>query len=246
MELPALARASPRRLPPSFLNEDVASPVAVDVTCAEAVFGHACLTIVLNASPSPWAITSSGCEPKPEKRPEIIEAWTEGRTGFPIVDAGMRQLAATGWMHNRLRMITASFLAKILLVDWRVGERVFMQRLVDGDPAANNGGWQWSASTGTDATPYFRIFNPLLQSRKFDPDGTYLRRWIPELSEVPAPLIHEPGREPGLLERTGYPPPCVDYAERRQEALALLGAAGSAGPAPTRKPRRKTTGRRRS
>ena len=182
----------------------------------------------------------------PEKRPEIIEAWTEGRTGFPIVDAGMRQLAATGWMHNRLRMITASFLAKILLVDWRIGERVFMQRLVDGDPAANNGGWQWSASTGTDATPYFRIFNPLLQSRKFDPDGAYLRRWIPELSDVAAPLIHEPGREPGLLERTGYPPPCVDYAERRQEALALLGAAGSAGPAPTRKPRRKTTGRRRS
>ncbi len=173
----------------------------------------------------------------PEERPEIIDAWTEGRTGFPIVDAGMRQLARRGWMHNRLRMITASFLAKILLVDWRIGERVFMQRLVDGDAAANNGGWQWSASTGTDATPYFRIFNPLLQSKKFDPEGVYIRTWVPELADVEAPLIHEPARDPATLARTGYPAPCVDYAERRKQALDLLGAAGGPGPASPR-PRR--------
>lgn len=161
----------------------------------------------------------------PETRPEIIEAWTQGRTGFPFVDAGMRQLAATGWMHNRLRMLTASFLTKILLVDWRVGERIFMQRLIDGDAAANNGGWQWSASTGTDATPYFRIFNPSLQSKKFDPRGDFIRRWVPELAGVPSPLVHEPSRDPGTLERTGYPPPCVDYAERRREALSLFGGS---------------------
>ncbi len=160
----------------------------------------------------------------PETRPEIIEAWTEGRTGFPFIDAGMRQLARTGWMHNRLRMVTASFLTKILLVDWRVGEKVFMQRLVDGDVASNNGGWQWSASTGTDATPYFRIFNPVLQSRKFDARGDFIRRWVPELADVEAPLIHEPSRDPFTMRRTGYPPPCVDYAERRIEALALLGS----------------------
>lgn len=163
----------------------------------------------------------------PERRPEIIDAWVSGRTGFPIVDAGMRQLALTGWMHNRLRMLTASFLTKILLVDWQIGERVFMQRLVDGDPAANNGGWQWCASTGTDATPYFRIFNPTLQSRKFDPEGRYIRRWVPELAGVEAPSIHEPARDPAILARTGYPPPCVDYAARRAEALDLLGSASA-------------------
>ena len=109
-------------------------------------------------------------------------AWCAGRTGFPIVDAAMRQLAQTGWMHNRARMIVASFLVKDLLVDWRWGERWFMQHLVDGDPAANNGGWQWTAGTGTDAAPYFRIFNPVLQGQKFDPQGAYVRRWLPELA----------------------------------------------------------------
>jgi deoxyribodipyrimidine photo-lyase len=134
----------------------------------------------------------------------------------------MRQLAQTGWMHNRLRMVVAMFLTKTLLVDYRVGERVFMQRLVDGDLAANNGGWQWSASTGTDAAPYFRIFNPLSQAKKFDPEGEFVRRWIPELCDFPASVIHEPSREPLLLASTGYPHPCVDYAERRARALAIL------------------------
>ncbi|MBY0277119.1 DNA photolyase family protein [Candidatus Binatia bacterium] len=158
----------------------------------------------------------------PESDERLIAAWRDGRTGFPIVDAAMRQLAATGWMHNRLRMVVAMFLTKTLLVDYRTGERIFMQRLVDGDLAANNGGWQWSASTGTDAAPYFRIFNPLSQAKKFDPDGEFVRRWVPELRDVPAALIHEPTREPLLLAGTGYPPPCVDYAERRARALAIL------------------------
>jgi deoxyribodipyrimidine photolyase len=114
-----------------------------------------------------------------------FRAWCEGRTGYPFVDAAMRQLRATGWMHNRPRMLVASFLAKDLLIDWRRGERFFMQRLVDGDPASNNGGWQWAASTGTDAQPWFRIFNPTLQGERFDPDGVYVRRWVPELAAVP-------------------------------------------------------------
>jgi deoxyribodipyrimidine photo-lyase len=158
----------------------------------------------------------------PERSSALIEAWREGRTGFPIVDAAMRQLAATGWMHNRLRMVVAMFLSKTLLVDYRVGERVFMQRLVDADLAANNGGWQWSASTGTDAAPYFRIFNPLSQARRFDPDGAFVRRFVPELRRVAAPLVHQPALDPELLARTGYPRPCVDYVERRARALELL------------------------
>ncbi len=147
-----------------------------------------------------------------------FRAWCEGRTGYPIVDAGMRQLASTGWMHNRLRMITASFLSKDLLIDWRRGEEWFFQNLVDADPASNNGGWQWAASTGTDAAPYFRIFNPVAQGRRFDPEGDYVRRFVPELAHLPADLIHEPWKSGALLR--DYPPPVVDHAERRAEALA--------------------------
>jgi deoxyribodipyrimidine photo-lyase len=163
----------------------------------------------------------------PEARSELIEAWREGRTGFPIVDAAMRQLAATGWMHNRLRMVVAMFLTKTLLVDYRIGERIFMQRLVDGDVAANNGGWQWSASTGTDAAPYFRIFNPLSQSRRFDPDGAFIRRFVPELRDLPARSIHAPHEEPPRPRAAGYPPPCVDYAANRVRALDLFAARGT-------------------
>jgi len=153
-------------------------------------------------------------------------AWAEGRTGYPVVDAGMRQLAATGWMHNRARMITASFLAKDLLVDWRRGERYFMQHLIDGDPAANNGGWQWTAGTGTDAAPYFRVFNPVLQGKKFDPQGDYVRRWVPELSGVPEAYIHTPWEMPSSLQiQVGcvvgkdYPRPIVDHSMARQRVL---------------------------
>lgn len=123
---------------------------------------------------------------------KLLKAWQHGLTGFPIVDAAMRQLNETGWMHNRLRMITASFLVKDLLIDWRTGERYFISQLIDGDLAANNGGWQWAASTGTDAAPYFRIFNPTTQGQRFDVDGEFIRRWLPELKDVPAKAIHEP------------------------------------------------------
>ncbi len=158
--------------------------------------------------------------------PAHFAAWCEGRTGYPVVDAAMRQLNQTGWMHNRARMITASFLTKDLLIDWRWGERYFMRRLLDGDPASNNGGWQWTAGTGTDAAPYFRIFHPVLQGLKFDPQGVYVRRWLPELAGVPGEFIHEPwkmtaeiqGRSGCVLGRD-YPMPIVDHAEARQAAL---------------------------
>lgn len=151
-----------------------------------------------------------------ENREKFFTAWKEGMTGYPIVDAGMRQLKARGWMHNRVRMIVASFLTKDLLIDWRWGEQYFMEQLLDGDLAPNNGGWQWSASTGCDPQPYFRIFNPLLQSQKFDPDGVYIKKYIPELSDLNAKLIHVPGAV------NGYPKPIVEHAEQKEKALALF------------------------
>lgn len=151
---------------------------------------------------------------------EHFEAWKAGRTGIPIVDAGMRQLAATGWMHNRVRMITAMLLTKNLFIDWRRGERHFMLNLVDGFLACNNGGWQWSASTGTDAAPYFRIFNPVSQSQKCDAEGAYIRRWVPELAGVQGEAIHEPWTLPALLRsRLEYPEPIVELSASRQRAI---------------------------
>lgn len=155
-------------------------------------------------------------------------AWCEGRTGFPIVDAAMRQLRAIGWMHNRLRMIVAMFLTKDLLIDWRMGERFFMQHLIDGDLGANNGGWQWSASTGTDAAPYFRIFNPASQSRKFDPDGVFIKRYCPELAPLEGDAVHEPSALPPLMRGTvAYPDPIVDHARARDRALRAFKAVKS-------------------
>jgi len=150
---------------------------------------------------------------------ELIEAWQHGRTGYPIVDAGMRQLLATGWMHNRVRMITASFLTKHLLTDWRIGERWFWNRLVDADPANNPVGWQWVSGSGADAAPFFRIFNPVLQGEKFDPDGTYVKRWLPELARLPAKAIHRPWTVDPRLSPQRYPQPIVDHAAARQRAL---------------------------
>lgn len=141
----------------------------------------------------------------------LFKAWCEGRTGFPLVDAAMRQMNQTGWMHNRLRMVCAMFLTKDLFVDWRLGERYFMQRLIDGDLASNNGGWQWSASTGVDAAPYFRIFNPTLQSKRFDPNGNFIRTYITEFSEIPDKLIHNPDSK--LAGSVGYPQPIVSHVE---------------------------------
>ncbi len=147
-----------------------------------------------------------------------LTAWQQGQTGIPIVDAGMRQLLVTGWMHNRVRMITAMFLCKNLLIDWRQGEQWFMQHLIDGDLAANNGGWQWCASTGTDSVPYFRIFNPVSQSRKFDPEGQYIRTWIPELAHLDAKTIHAP-YESKTVQQLDYPKPIVDLKYSRARAI---------------------------
>jgi deoxyribodipyrimidine photo-lyase len=161
----------------------------------------------------------------------LFEAWKAGKTGYPVVDAAMRQLLQEGWMHNRARMIVASFLTKDLLIDRRWGETHFMQQLIDGDPAANNGGWQWAASTGTDAQPYFRIFNPASQSEKFDPEGAYVRRYVPELANVPTRYIHAPHTmapadqiRADIKVGRDYPAPIVDHKERRERALALYNA----------------------
>jgi deoxyribodipyrimidine photo-lyase len=149
----------------------------------------------------------------------VLDAWKEGRTGFPIVDAGMRQLRATGWVHNRVRMIVASFLVKDLHLEWQHGARHFMQWLVDGDLASNQHGWQWTAGCGTDAAPYFRVFNPVTQGRKFDPDGAYVKRWVPELADVDPRDVHDPASSPDGVP-DGYPEPIVDHKEERAEALA--------------------------
>jgi deoxyribodipyrimidine photo-lyase len=159
-------------------------------------------------------------------------AWCEGRTGYPLVDAAMRQINRTGYMHNRLRMVAASFLVKDLHVDWRRGERYFADHLNDFDLAANNGGWQWAASTGCDAQPYFRIFNPVTQSGKFDPDGKFIRKYVPELARVPAKLVHAPWKmsraeeeASGCVIGRDYPAPVVDHARAREVTLALYGQA---------------------
>lgn len=147
--------------------------------------------------------------------------WQEGRTGIPIVDAAMRQLEKTGWMHNRLRMVVAMFLTKNLFLDWRWGERHFMRNLVDGDLASNNGGWQWSASVGTDAAPYFRVFNPVRQSERFDPKGDFIRQFVPELANLKGKSIHLPHeRAAERIEASGYPGPIVNLKESRQRAIA--------------------------
>ena len=158
----------------------------------------------------PWARKSSA----------RIERWQRGQTGIPIVDAGMRELWHTGWMHNRVRMIVASFLTKNLRQHWHHGAKWFWDTLVDADLANNTLGWQWVAGSGADAAPYFRIFNPVTQAQKFDPDGLYLRRWLPELAKAPLKQLHEPWTDPSLLKRSGYPAPMVTLSDSREDALA--------------------------
>ena len=167
--------------------------------------------------------------------PADLAAWQQGRTGYPIVDAFMRQLLATGWMHNRGRMIVASFLSKDLLLDWRHGEQWFMDHLLDGDPAANNGGWQWAAGVGTDAAPYFRIFNPVLQGGKFDPHGTFIRQYVPELVEVPLRYLQQPWTMPPLEQALcgvelgqAYPRPIVEHAMVKPRTLEAYKASQAA------------------
>ena len=173
-----------------------------------------------------------------------FEQWCQGKTGYPIVDAAMRQLLHSGWMHNRCRMIVASFLTKDLLINWQWGERWFMQHLLDGDHAANNGGWQWSAGTGTDAAPYFRIFNPTTQGEKFDPDGNYIRKWVLELADVPNKYIHDPSSMPTDIQQSSnciigedYPQPIVNHKlarKRTLEAYRVVGEQGSGRSGETR------------
>lgn len=156
----------------------------------------------------------------------LFDAWCRGMTGVPLVDAGMRQLLATGWMHNRVRMVTAMYLTKDLFIDWRRGERFFMSHLIDGDLGPNNGGWQWSASTGTDAAPYFRIFNPISQSRRFDADAEFIKRYVPELGGLDGgedSAVHDPAELPALLRtRLDYPRPIADHAKARDRVMAAF------------------------
>ncbi|MCC6204195.1 MAG: FAD-binding domain-containing protein, partial [Hyphomicrobiales bacterium] len=158
-----------------------------------------------------------------------FEAWCKGRTGYPIIDAGMRELWQTGYMHNRVRMLAASFFAKNLLLDWRRGERWFWDCLVDADPASNPANWQWVSGSGLDAAPWFRIFNPVLQGEKFDPSGAYVRQWLPEIAALPDEWLHRPFEAPSaVLEASGvvlgrsYPRPIVDLPASRRRALAAL------------------------
>jgi deoxyribodipyrimidine photo-lyase len=162
-----------------------------------------------------------------------FDAWVEGRTGYPIVDAAMRQLREEGWVHNRARMIAASFLTKDLQIDWRWGEAVYRSRLIDADIASNNGGWQWTAGTGTDASPWFRIFNPVTQGKRFDHAGAYVRKYVPELAGVPDRQIHSPWvltaeqqRSIGVVIGRTYPAPIVDHARAREKTLLMYRSPG--------------------
>jgi hypothetical protein len=215
--------------------DDELVPAAVDLTGAPGS-GRVAVVRLLSLAPVVIAVAAAwrpAYDAIPwADDPAGLAAWREGRTGYPVVDAAMRQLAASGWMHNRARMIAASFLAKDLLVDWRAGEAHFMTHLVDGDVGSNNGGWQWTAGTGTDAAPYFRVFNPVSQGRRFDPTGAYVRRWVPELARVPDAYLHEPWAMPpdvqaaaGCVVGRDYPAPIVDHAAARERALAAYAAA---------------------
>ncbi len=208
---------------PRQLISDLPSHAGADVFRSEIAWREFYADVLFHRPDSMWKNLQAKMDVLPvdtdlaaKKR---FAVWCEARTGYPIVDAGIRQMLAIGWMHNRVRMIVASFLVKDLHVPWQWGARFFMKHLVDGDIASNNHGWQWTAGTGTDASPYFRVFNPFGQSAKFDPTGDYLRQWIPEISDLDDEHIHAPWTL-GMLVPKNYPAPMVDHATEREEALA--------------------------
>jgi len=202
---------------------------AIDRFEAELAWREFYADVLWHSPSSAWQDWRDGMSAMPyDDDPDLLEAWMEGQTGYPFVDAGMRQLRSEGWMHNRLRMVTASFLVKDLHIWWPHGARFFFDRLIDGDLASNSHGWQWVAGTGTDAAPYFRIFNPVTQGLRFDPDGDFVRRWVPELRHLAGKAAHEPWRHDDGY-REGYVSRIVDHDVERREALArwsdLRGAA---------------------
>jgi deoxyribodipyrimidine photo-lyase len=217
-------------LHPRQLLADLTPTKAHDVFASELCWREFYADVLHHQPRTAWA----NLQPKMDAMPvdtdarahQRFAAWCEGRTGYPIVDAGMRQLATTGWMHNRVRMIVASFLVKDLHLPWQWGARHFMRHLVDGDLASNSHGWQWTAGTGTDAAPYFRVFNPSGQGERFDPDGAYVRRWVPEVHDVPDRFVHRPWEAPGGVPNS-YVAPIVDHAVEREEALRRLRLLGS-------------------
>ncbi len=218
----AVAVPRPRRAAPPLTarRPDPASTYATELAWREFY-----ADVLWHAPASAWSDLKPALSGMKYDEPEdAIAAWRTGTTGYPIVDAGMRQLLATGWMHNRVRMITASFLTKDLHVWWPIGARHFLSLLIDGDVASNNHGWQWVAGTGTDASPYFRVFNPVTQGKKFDPDGSYVRRWVPELAHLTGAAAHEPWKSDVGYEKD-YPLRIVDHADERVEALERYRAA---------------------
>ena len=212
---------------PCELIDDLGAPRAHDVFRTELAWRDFYADVLYHRPESAWCNLQAKMDAMPLDRGAAAEkrfrVWCDGATGYPIVDAGMRQLLATGWMHNRVRMIVASFLVKDLHLPWQWGARHFMTHLVDGDLASNNHGWQWAAGSGTDAAPYFRVFNPTSQSERFDPNGTYLRRWLPEIADLSDAEIHAPGRR----RPEAYPLPIVDHAVEREEALRRYRSLGS-------------------
>ncbi|TDT31318.1 cryptochrome/photolyase family protein [Naumannella halotolerans] len=207
------------------LSEHRGDAPDVDRFSAEIAWREFYADVLFHNPRSAWGDLKPALSTMPYDEPdERLLAWQEGRTGFPFVDAAMRQLVATGWMHNRARMVTASFLCKDLHLWWPHGARHFLRHLRDGDIASNNHGWQWVAGTGTDASPYFRVFNPITQGKKFDPDGTYVRRWVPELAHLRGARVHEPWKAEDGYAR-GYPEPIIDHGEERAEALSRYEAA---------------------
>ncbi len=216
----AWGEVHPRQLLASVSAVPTAARAGAQRFVNELCWREFCADVLWHNPDSAWADLRPWPHPlRQDPEGPDVQAWRDGRTGYPLIDAGMRQLAQTGWLHNRVRMAVASFLVKDLHATWQLGARHFLDLLVDGDLASNTHNWQWVAGTGTDAAPYFRVFNPVRQGLRFDPDGRYVRRWVPELGHLPGAAAHEPWRQPDG-HAGGYPRRIVDHDEERREALA--------------------------